>query len=82
MVISVSRIKDGVGLTLQTGKVPQKGKEHYEATIHPGESALGYTYAEWETALGSQEQRVVELEEDGALRPASAELDRPADNHT
>ena len=78
MVITISRVKGGGGLTLRTG---EDDADDYEATIRPGESALGYTYEEWEAALGTQAERTIELAEDGALRPASDELDTPADGH-
>jgi hypothetical protein len=79
MLISVNRIKRDSGLTLR-----RKGETHeddYEATIHPGESALGYTYEEWDAALGPKEKRRLELVEDGTLRPQSDEFDAPADGH-
>jgi hypothetical protein len=78
MVISVGRSKDGPGLTLQVSK---PGQPDYEATVRPGESALGYTFEEWETAVGARDQCRVEVAEDGALRPASEEFDAPADGH-
>lgn len=81
MVISVSRTKDDAGLTLRAGKESENGEDDYEATIRPGESALGYTYEEWEAALGPQGERMIELAEDGALRPRSDQFDAPADGH-
>lgn len=71
MVISVSRTRDDAGLSLRAGKESENGEDDYEATIHPGESALGYTYEEWEAALGPQGERLIELAEDGVLRPRS-----------
>jgi len=81
MVISVTRTKNGAGLTLRTDKESENGENEYEATIHPGESALGYTYEEWDAALGPQGERRIELAEDGILRPRSDEFDAPADGH-
>ena len=81
MVISVSRNKNGTGLTLRTDKQSGNGENDYEATIRPGESALGYTYEEWDAALGQQGERRFELAEDGILRPESGEFDAPADGH-
>jgi hypothetical protein len=79
MLISVCRIKKEAGLTLRRKGEPHEGD--YEATIHPGESALGYTYEEWDAALGPEQERRMELAEDGALRSESDELDAPADGH-
>jgi hypothetical protein len=79
MLISVSRIERDAGLTLR-GRGETR-EDDYEATIHPGESALGYTYEEWEAALGPEAKRRVELVEDGTLRPESDESDAPADGH-
>ena len=70
MVISVSRSKDGAGLTLRTSK---DGEDDYEVTVKPGESALGYTYEEWDGAVGPQAECRVEVAEDGLLRPTSDE---------
>ena len=79
MLITVSRSKESARLTLRaTGET---GEDNYEATIRPGESALGYTYEEWDAALGPEEKRRMELAEDGALRPESDEFDAPADGH-
>ena len=78
MVITISRLEGRRRLGLRTGEDDPSG---YEATIGPGESALGYTYEEWEAALGSGAERTIDLAEDGILRPASDELDTPADGH-
>ena len=79
MVISVSRTGDGARLTLR-GDGESEGAE-YEATIGAGESALGYTYEEWNAALGPQKQRRIEVAEGGVLRPEPDEFDAPADGH-
>jgi hypothetical protein len=79
MLISVSRLKEGEGLTLRRQGATREGD--YDATIHPGESALGYTYEEWVAALGPEEKRRMKVAEDGALLPDSDELDAPADGH-
>jgi hypothetical protein len=81
MVISASRTKDGAGLTLRTANETENGEDEYEATIHPGESALGYTYEEWEAAIGPQRECRIEVAEDGALRPGPDRFDAPADGH-
>jgi hypothetical protein len=78
MVISVSRAKDGAGLTLRTSK---DGEDDYEVTVQPGESALGYTYEEWDGAVGPQAEGRIEVAEDGLLRPASDQFEAPADGH-
>lgn len=81
MVISVSRAEDDAGLTLRAGEESESGEDDYEATIRPGESALGFTYEEWEAALGPQGERMIELAEDGSLRPRSDQFDAPSDGH-
>ena len=81
MVISASRTKDGAGLTLRRDEEGNGSEGEYEATIRPGESALGYTYEEWDAALGPQKQRRIELDQDGILRPEPDEFDAPADGH-
>ena len=78
MVITISRLKGRRGLSLRTA---EDDVEDYQATIGPGESALGYTYDEWEAALGAGAERTIDLGEDGILRPATDELDTPADGH-
>lgn len=69
MMIIVSRSKTGSGLTLQGRKGEEIGLGEYEQTIQPGDSALGFTYEEWDTSVGLQEQRRFEVTEDGALHP-------------
>ena len=81
MVISVSRTKGGAGLTLRAASESGNSEEDYEATIRPGESALGYTYEEWDTALGPQGERRIKMAEDGTLRSENEEFDAPADGH-
>ena len=69
MMISVRRIRTGAGLTLQA-PAAETGADDYDHTIHQGESALGFTYEEWEAALGPQDARQIELTELGTLRPS------------
>jgi hypothetical protein len=69
MVIFVSRTKNRDGLILQTRSPNGNAVGDFEETIHPGESGLGFTYEEWEAAVGPQEERRIELTEDGAMRP-------------
>jgi len=71
MRIAVQRSKAGTGLTLRTSAT-EGGAGDYDKTIHPGESALGFTYEEWDAAVGSQQGRQLELTEEGMLRPADA----------
>ncbi len=78
MVISVSRTKHGAGLTLRTSR---GGEDDYEVTVQPGESALGYTYEEWDGAVGPQAECRIEVAEDGLLRPAAEKFEAPADGH-
>lgn len=78
MVISVSRAKDGAGLTLRTSK---DGEDDYEVTVQPGESALGFTYEEWDVVVGTHVECRIELAEDGLLRPAPDQFEAPADGH-
>ena len=68
MVITVSRMKDGAGLILRTCKESETGEDDYKVTVRPGESALGYTYEEWDRAAGTQAERRIEVGEDGVLR--------------
>ena len=68
MMISVRRTNTGAGLTLRA-KGADSGSGDYDQTIHPGESALGFTYEEWDTAVGAQRERRIELTEDGTLHP-------------
>jgi hypothetical protein len=68
MIISAIRSRTGAGLTLRTPKGPEVGPGDYDQTIHPGESALGFTYAEWDAAMGPAAESRVELAEDGTLR--------------
>lgn len=76
MVITVSRVKDGAGLILRTRKEGGAGEDDYEVTVHPGESALGYTYEEWDRAAGMQAECRIEVREDGVLRPFLNEFNR------
>jgi hypothetical protein len=68
MMISVRRAKAGTGLALQV-PARESGAGDYEQTIHPGESALGFTYEEWDVAVGPQQECRIEVDEEGALRP-------------
>ena len=77
MMISVSRTKAGAGLILQTRSEKSDTVGDFEETIHPGESGLGFTYEEWDAAVGSQERRHIEVTEDGAMRPLPDEARRP-----
>jgi hypothetical protein len=69
MIISVSRTKSRDGLILQARSVNGNTAGDYEETIRPGESGLGFTYEEWDAAVGPREGRRIELTEDGAMRP-------------
>lgn len=68
MIISAIRTKTGAGLTLRTRRGPEVGPGDYDQTIHPGESALGFTYEEWDAAVGPAAESQIELAEDGTLR--------------
>ena len=76
MMISVSRTKTGAGLILQTRRESGNAVGDFEETIHPGESGLGFTYEEWDAAVGPQEGRHIEVTEDGAMRPVPDEARR------
>ena len=75
-MISVSRTKTRAGLILQTRRENDNAVGNFEETIHPGESGLGFTYGEWDAAVGPQEQRRIEVTEDGAMRPVPDEARR------
>jgi hypothetical protein len=70
MIIAVRRTATGTGLTLRAAQ-GEGGSSHYEQTIHPGESALGFTYEEWDGAVGSHRERRIELTEEGLLHPVT-----------
>lgn len=80
MIVSVRRAKGGKGLTLKVGP-EESGSTAYDQTIHPGESALGFTYEEWDVAVGPQPEGILEVAEDGSLRPGPDEFEAPADGH-
>ena len=69
MMISVRRTKTGARLILQTRSEIGNTKGDFEETIHPGESGLGFTYEEWDAAVGPLDGRRIEVTEDGAMRP-------------
>ncbi|CAN5753348.1 hypothetical protein BH24GEM1_BH24GEM1_16490 [soil metagenome] len=73
MIISASRTKTGPGLLLRTRRGREAGPGDYDQTIRPGESALGFTYEEWDAAVGPQPESRIELAEDGTLRRMPAE---------
>jgi hypothetical protein len=77
MMISVSRTKAGAGLTLQTRRGNGNIVDDFEETIHPGESGLGFTYEEWDAAVGPHDRRRIEVTEEGAMRPVPDEARRP-----
>jgi hypothetical protein len=77
MMISVSRTKTGAGLILQTRRQNGNAVGDFEETIHAGESGLGFTYEEWDAAVGRQEGRHIEVTEEGAMRPVPEEARRP-----
>lgn len=81
MVVTVSRTNDDEGLILRTRKESGTGEDEYEVTVHPGESALGYTYEEWDRAAGPQASSRLEVGVDGVLRPSAEEFDAPTDGH-
>jgi hypothetical protein len=69
MMISVTRTKGHDGLILRTRSANGNTADEFAETIHPGESGLGFTYEEWDAAVGPQEARRIEVAEDGAMRP-------------
>ena len=77
MMISVSRTKAGAGLTLQTRRGNGNTVDDFEETIHPGESGLGFTYEEWDAAVGPHDRRRIEVTEEGFMRPVPDEARRP-----
>ena len=77
MMISVSRTKTGAGLTLRTRSGDGNAADAFEETIHPGESGLGFTYEEWDAAVGPHDRRRVEVTEEGFMRPVPDEARRP-----
>jgi hypothetical protein len=82
MMISVSRTKTGSGLTLRARTGRETSLDDYDQTIHPGESALGFTYEEWDAAVGPQGERRIELAEDGTLRGVPDSRDGGVDDRT
>jgi len=80
MNVSVRRLKSGAGPALRV-RAEARESTDYDQTIHPGESALGFTYEEWDVAVGTQSERRIELAEDGSLRPELGQSDSPADGH-
>jgi hypothetical protein len=77
MMISVRRTKAGAGLILQTRSEKSDTVGDFEETIHPGESGLGFTYEEWDAAVGPQDGRRIEVTEGGAMRPLPDEARGP-----